>query len=234
MMALMVFCSVDGAVYAWNLCQHEQKYALHGHNDIVFDLCSMDHHNTVASASMDTTVAIWDTYVGRLRQKLTGHTKGVFSLAYNPDYRMLVSAGFDHDAYVWSPFVNTVLCKLKGHSASLVGALTVEGKPELITADSLGFLKLWDLRNYQCLQTFTTDHQSGDLSDLRGMTCLTHVNIDHQQPRIIVGTKRIHFFDQLVSTFIPQNDYQPKCPLPNHTLVYSPIPTEDQIRPLHR
>ena len=72
-----------------------------------------------------------------------------------------MSAGFDHDAFIWSPFVNTLLFTLKGHTSSLVGCQCVEGTNELVTADSSGVFKIWDLRNFMCCQTFTSEHEQG-------------------------------------------------------------------------
>ena len=57
---------------------------------------------------------------------------------------------------------------------ALVGCHSVEGTSELLTADTSGLFKLWDLRNFQCIQTaadgacpiiaamFAADAGSGD------------------------------------------------------------------------
>jgi WD40 repeat protein len=57
------------------------------HQDIVFDMLSVNHLSLLASASLDTSVRVWDTYLGKERLCLQGHKKGVFSLAYNPQVR---------------------------------------------------------------------------------------------------------------------------------------------------
>ncbi|KAJ1419675.1 hypothetical protein B484DRAFT_300456, partial [Ochromonadaceae sp. CCMP2298] len=67
-------------------------------------------------------------------------------LTYNPQHRLIFSCGFEHDACVWSPFVNSMVFRLKGHHASLVGVQSVEGSHEVITADTAGVFKLWDVR----------------------------------------------------------------------------------------
>jgi hypothetical protein len=43
---------------------------------------------------------------------------------------------------------------LKGHRSSLVGCCAVEGTPEVITGDSSGVFKLWDVRTFECIHTF--------------------------------------------------------------------------------
>lgn len=80
-------------------------------------------------------------------------------------------------ALVWSPFTTSPVYKLKGHAASMVGVVAVDDRPQVITADVTGVLKLWDLRNYRCVQTFSTEHTSGDVDDLHGMTCLLHTMV---------------------------------------------------------
>ena len=104
---------------------------------------------------------------------------------------------------VWSPFVSTLLYKLKGHRAALVGCHAVEGTHELVTADCHCVLKLWDLRNFQCMQTFTSTHEPGDLDDLKGFQAFTHCQLPPKDPnqdmmdyRVVAGTKKLFFFDQ--------------------------------------
>lgn len=46
-------------------------------------------------------------------------------------HRLLFSAGFDHEAFVWSPFTSTAVYKLKGHTASMVGVVAVEDRPQV-------------------------------------------------------------------------------------------------------
>jgi WD40 repeat protein len=85
----------------------------------------------------------------------------------------------------------------------------VEGTSELLTADTSGVFKLWDLRNFQCVQTFTTDHEPGDLDDLSGtLSCFSHAKFHNpiaslgvageriDDYRIIAASKKILFFDQ--------------------------------------
>ncbi|CAM9168012.1 unnamed protein product, partial [Chrysoparadoxa australica] len=138
--------STAGSIHGWDINERQEVLELKGHTDIVMGMHVMDKLDNLVSASLDTTIRIWDTYTEKPLQLLTGHTKGVHSLAYSSQYRCLMSAGFDHEAYVWSPLVNSLLYKLKGHKASLVGVEAVEGSPEMITADTSGVIKIWDLR----------------------------------------------------------------------------------------
>jgi WD40 repeat protein len=209
--------STAGMVHAWSVGKREEVTCLGkekwiGHNDIVMDLMSMPELDNIVSASLDTKICLWDAYNGSCRQELKGHKKGVFSLSHNPDYRLLISGGFDHDALVWSPFVPTLLFKLKGHSASLVNVHCVPDTPEVVTADINGYFKLWDLRNFQCVQTFSDDGRGG----LSGMTHFAHCG--PKRNRFVASTKCIHFIDQGNSVREPvSHDLPISCVCYNNT-----------------
>lgn len=165
----------------------EVKFALEGHKDIVMDLLHMHALENIASASLDTTVRVWDTYTKEQTALLKdGHTKGVNALTYNPEHRFLISAGFDHDAFVWSPFMSNLLYRLKGHRAALVGCHAIQDTHELITADCQGFLKLWDLRTFNCIHTFTTQQDTPG-NDMKGFQAFTHLKLPAASKRTIAG-----------------------------------------------
>jgi WD40 repeat protein len=144
---------VDGAINAWDVDALALRNRVQGHRDIVMDLLCIHSMGVLASASLDSEIKFWDLPTQVLRKSLSGHLKGAFSLSYAPEYRFLVSAGFDHDALVWNPYVEHLICPLKGHNASLVGVKAIPETPEIITADKDGFVKIWDIRNFSCVQT---------------------------------------------------------------------------------
>ncbi|GBG25620.1 Coatomer subunit beta'-1 [Hondaea fermentalgiana] len=145
---------INGKINVWNVEDLECTARLQGHNDIVMDLHCIESMGVIASASLDSQIKFWDIPTQTLRKSLPGHAKGAFSLAYSPEYRFLISAGFDHDALVWNPYVERLITPLKGHNSSLVGVKAIPNTPEIITADNEGFFKIWDIRNFSCVQTF--------------------------------------------------------------------------------
>ena len=209
-------CS-NGDVEAWDLERRERASSLRGHTDIVLDVLHVPYLDTIVSGSLDRTVRVWDPFTEQMTANLKGgHTKGVNALTYNQEHRFLVSTGFDHDAFVWSPFATCLLYTLKGHKAALVNCHAVEGTHELITADNLGVMKLWDLRTFGCIQTFQTEHTKGDLADMTGFQALTHVKLKSKDPtqskpdyRVVCATKDIFFFDQYRTRVDPVTDDLP-------------------------
>eukprot|EP00474_Spongospora_subterranea_P005636 CRZ06094.1 hypothetical protein [Spongospora subterranea] len=78
---------------------------------------------------------------------------------------VIASAGYDHKVKVWDPYVDKSICSLNGHFNPLISVSAVEGTPQIITADTSGVVKIWDIRNYACIQAFslrTTDGVSLD------------------------------------------------------------------------
>ena len=195
--ATLFSASVAGMVHAWDVGRREEKSHLHGHSDIVMDLLNIDALDNICSAGLDARICLWDLYTGAQRQVLRGHRKGVCSMAYSGGHRLLVSAGFDHDALVWTPFVPTLLYKLKGHPTNLIAVEAVPDTPQIVTADADGVFKVWDLRTFQCMQTFTDDSAEGQPNEgLSG--ALTSFTTCHKggRARVVAATKRLHFFDQ--------------------------------------
>ena len=90
----------------------------------------------------------------------------------------------------------------------------VEGTHELITADTTGVLKLWDL-GPGCVQTFQTEHTKGDENDMTGFQALTHVKLKAKiLPKInliieLLCHQEHLFFDQYRTRVDPVTDDLP-------------------------
>uniref|UniRef100_K3XC49 EF-hand domain-containing protein n=1 Tax=Globisporangium ultimum (strain ATCC 200006 / CBS 805.95 / DAOM BR144) TaxID=431595 RepID=K3XC49_GLOUD len=186
---------VSGIVYAWDAERMEEKHHMGGeargkvltrsHDDIVLDLLNLPTLESLASASMDRTIRLWDVHTGKHKQQLDGHTKGVRALAYSPEYRFLVSAGFDFDALVWNPYVDQLILRLHGHNNSLCGVEIIPDTPQIVTADVDGVFKVWDIRNFACMQTFSAENV-GDVKKIISIT---------SQKRIVAAGKKLTKFD---------------------------------------
>lgn len=173
--------SSDGVVQAWNVDNMKVTSDMRGHSDVVADLHHLKGVDTIASASLDKTICIWDLYTSSCQQVLSGHRLGVVSLTYCPNQRILMSAGFDHDVLVWSPFSNAVLSKLKGHRNSIVKVCRVgdDSSNEVMTADVSGVFKIWDVRNFKCIQTFESDGEP-DVGRLVAFSAIPGRRKDHR------------------------------------------------------
>lgn len=193
--------SDSGNIYSWRIGKSASIVStLSAHSGMVMNLLALKKLDNLISASLDTTIAVWDAYTNEEISRLRGHKNGVFSMAYNTESGLLISCGFDHDAFVWSPFVGQLVFKLKGHTASLVGCQSFDGTPEVITADSSGVFKLWDVRTFQCVQTFSKQANKKNLEKLSCFFCakLTPTNVHQHEDdcRVVAASKMVYTFDQ--------------------------------------
>ena len=85
------------------------------------------------------------------------------------------------DFQVWNPYVEKLILPLHGHNSSLCGVTIVPGTPQIITADTEGTFKLWDIRNFSCVQTFSSD----DVDSLNSFVSVT------KHRRLVSGGKRV-------------------------------------------
>lgn len=65
-----------------------------------------------------------------------------------------------------------MLNKLRGHYAQITAIQMLPGTPLLLSADEIGFLKTWDIRTMECVQTLhfeckSSIHQFVIMNDLR-------------------------------------------------------------------
>ncbi|KAJ9467584.1 hypothetical protein DIPPA_64313 [Diplonema papillatum] len=86
------------------------------------------------------------------------HENGVLGIAYSQAYRYLCSIGYESAAYLWVTNMRQHKMPLIDHStphkATFSGVLAVPDSPEILTADAKGYVKLWDVRTFKCVQTF--------------------------------------------------------------------------------
>ena len=127
------------------------------HSRIILTMLNLGGLEMLATASMDCMISLWDLQTGKHKRSLEGHSKGVCCLSYSPEYRFLVSGGFDFDVIVWNPYVEHLILRLPGHTNSICGVEIVADSPQLVTADVDGVIRVWDVRNFACVQTFTVE-----------------------------------------------------------------------------
>eukprot|EP00753_Platysulcus_tardus_P010665 PLAT2945.1.p1 GENE.PLAT2945.1~~PLAT2945.1.p1 ORF type:complete len:1378 (-),score=547.64 PLAT2945.1:102-4235(-) len=185
-----------GVLHAWDMQNLGCKESRHVHTEAVMDLQVIPAMDMVASASLDERICLWDLATHTLRKTLHGHSKGVLSLSYVADHRFLVSAGFDHDALVWNPYVDRLAYRLKGHKCPLLKVQAVPNSPEVITADQDGFFKVWDIRTFRCVQTFTNE---SDYDRNVGHRSIAHLNSFTYMPSrdiILASARKLFLFDR--------------------------------------
>eukprot|EP00439_Symbiodinium_sp_Y106_P057704 s1575_g8.t1 len=88
-------------------------------------------------------------FTGIYKNTLRGHKMGVRCMAFATSTKVLVTGGYDYNLFVWNPY---------GHGAPVVGIEVLgAASNQVVSADSEGFVKTWDLGTYQMIQSFYVD-----------------------------------------------------------------------------
>eukprot|EP00741_Cyanophora_paradoxa_P008331 tig00001299_g8060.t1 len=142
------------------------------HGEAVTAIALLDSIDTIATAGADRRIKLFNVHTMTLRRELgspasprhnlnpdrDGHRQGIYGLAFNAEYRYLFSSGFDADVFVWNPFMERLVGRLSGHKRPLVGIATVPDTPQLVSADTAGVIRVWDIRKMDsgsCVQEFS-------------------------------------------------------------------------------
>ena len=151
----------DGKIHLWDL---RQKQVDQGTNVVNQDMFS-DPKEKSAQSTMKKMIMSYlkdqpmnDEIFSDLTitpiKTLKGHNRAVREMAYSDKHKVLVSCGFDFGVFVWNPYLPTPIMTLDGHEHPLVGINCLPNLDCFITADSKGMVKLWNILDYSCIQTF--------------------------------------------------------------------------------
>jgi len=77
--------------------------------------------------------------------------------------------------------------RLHDHGCSLCGVEILPATPILITADIEGAFKIWDMRNFTCVQTMKAEEKRNE--NFCGFACI------HSSKRLVGVGRRMNYFD---------------------------------------
>ena len=187
------FLKERGTISGWNPF-YKTDAQQEGHSSPIGDILPIDSQETLVTACLGGKICLWDSTTHQLKKELKGHNKGVYSLAWCDWSQMnqcLLSAGLNHEAFVWNTYVRDQIFLLRGHNHPLVGVKCLPDTPQIVTADTSGMVKIWDVRNFLCVQTF-----NAPMDELSSF-CLTYSSTMGQsmKKRIICGGKKLQYFE---------------------------------------
>ena len=116
------------------------------------------------SSAMDGVIQCIDLGAAAVGRSLRGHTKGVYTIAMCEAFGggKLVSGGLERDLYVWSLNTPKPLAVLPGHRAPIRQLASDEEFQQVISLDSLGAMRVWDLRMMRCVQSLNAPPAEGE------------------------------------------------------------------------
>jgi hypothetical protein len=96
---------------AVDVSQEKSRFALAGHDGLVWSAAFSPDGSRIVTASGDKTARIWDAASGREIAVLLGHDGGVTSAVFSPDGSRIVTASQDNTARIWDAHLETMSVK---------------------------------------------------------------------------------------------------------------------------
>jgi len=146
--------------------------------------------NAMVTCGMDGDINLCDLHTNerkggkgpvRLHNK-----KGVHSWCWCKGNKCFASGGLDRQIILWSPYKRRAIYTLKGHNAAILDVLVNENQHHLISMSVDKVVKVWDLRNYQCMQTFT------DKTEYKPEDRLTCMALDEEGPALVMCSNSLN------------------------------------------
>ena len=182
----------NGSLYFWELTdlikRHKRTDATpfrrtkkEGHTHSISAIVGIPELSLLATGDIHGKLFLWDVPSHSLNRKMKELNKGIYCLDWNPSVGCLFSAGLDRSAYVWNPYVSKYIYKLSGHIHSCIGVRCIPDSFQIVTADISGMFKIWDVRTFNCIQTFK--------SAVGELKCF---EVTYPEKRIIAGGKKLY------------------------------------------
>ncbi|KAI9991040.1 hypothetical protein PInf_018658 [Phytophthora infestans] len=132
------------------------------HTDWITRVKWVNDMRAVVATSLDATVSILDVDRLVVKFEYTRHRKGVFDLAWCASTRLIASCGMERDIHIWNPYSSQrAVATLKGHTSSVLHLVSDDENFQIVSAAADNTVKVWDVRNHRCLQTFIVDRHRG-------------------------------------------------------------------------
>ncbi|CDW80516.1 rna recognition motif [Stylonychia lemnae] len=142
-------------IFVWDIERESSIKLPHRNQEKIMDICEIPHLKLLAACSLDKKLVFYDIIAESCVQQIQFETVSAHSLVYAHDFMVLLSAAYEDFALIW--IFDGIDCsiggKLKGHNAQITAINVLIDTPLAITADEIGFIKTWDLRYFNCVQT---------------------------------------------------------------------------------
>jgi ribosome assembly protein 4 len=160
--ATMATGSGDNTARIWDCDTGTPLHTLRGHTSWVLVVAFAPDGNILATGSMDNTVRLWDAKTGEaLGGPLKGHAKWITSLAWEPYHLQstgrprLASASKDATVRIWDVPLRRIETVLSGHKGSIT-CVRWGGLGKVYTSSQDKAIKIWDSKNWSCIQTLSS------------------------------------------------------------------------------
>ena len=137
-----------------------------GHADHVTNCHLVQSLSWLFSSSLDGTVNLFDYERGVMKNEYNYHKRAVYSFSWHDDLKLIASGGLDREVLLWSPYSDNIIGTLRGHNSPVMKVVAPSTSENLLITLGLNqIVKVWDLRNFQCLQTMEMPSSTGNHGD---------------------------------------------------------------------
>ncbi|CCW69170.1 unnamed protein product [Phytomonas sp. Hart1] len=153
--AMVATGSGDKTVKLWDFATNRCSATLQAHTDGVWCVDFQETGRLLASGALDCTTRVWDVEKGLCLHSLRGHMDGVNSVRWLPYTNLLCTGSGDKTVSVWDARMNFCANTLYGHRNAvrcvvpLLGNTHADTDTALVSCDSEGVVKVWDLRKME-------------------------------------------------------------------------------------
>eukprot|EP00760_Papus_ankaliazontas_P010596 PhM_4_TR14368/c0_g2_i1/m.41737 len=188
-----------------NLVEVERLWEYVASTDLVTDICEHAVSNAIVAGGIDGIITVHHEERGETR-KLRGHQSGVSSLSYCHNFNFLVSSGAERTPFTWTinvpnvrpiPFIDTA----RPHLHPIVKVYCVPRSDQVLSMDKKGVVKIWDVRNYMCVQTIAMDTEYTP-EESRNDKATVFFDLTYNNPTrtfYAVGKRIVHAFEYNVT-----------------------------------
>eukprot|EP00931_Biecheleriopsis_adriatica_P049577 TRINITY_DN28689_c0_g2_i1.p1 TRINITY_DN28689_c0_g2~~TRINITY_DN28689_c0_g2_i1.p1 ORF type:complete len:1101 (-),score=248.22 TRINITY_DN28689_c0_g2_i1:96-3398(-) len=159
------------------------------HSDWVTKVGYVHQLELMVTCSLDGEINLCDVHTNRRkegRDAVRLHKKGVHSWCWCHSYKFFASGGSDRQIIIWNPYTQKAINYLQGHNAPVLDVLVNDAQHQLISMSVDKVVKVWDILNYQCIQTFT------DKTEYKPEDRLTCMAFDEEGPALIMCSSLVN------------------------------------------
>lgn len=159
------------------------------HTDWVTKVGFVSEMQAMVTCGLDGEINLCDLHMNRRkegRDAIRLHKKGVHTWCWCKSYKWFASGGLDRQIIVWNPYTQRAITSLQGHNAPVLDVLVNETQHQLISMSVDKVVKVWDIRNYKCIQTFT------DKTEYKPEDRLTCMGFDEDGPALVMCSSTIN------------------------------------------
>ncbi|CAD8052080.1 unnamed protein product [Paramecium sonneborni] len=171
--------SKDKTLKLWDLKNYQSEQSIKtvvAHEKEMNCVRFSPNNKLIATSSQDRLIKLWDDNLMN-KMILKGHKRGVWDIQFSPIEKILASASGDNTIKLWNLSDGSIIKSFQGIAPQLKVSWLARGS-ELISTDSIGNIKLWNVKKQLCINTF---------SQHTGKIYALDIKRDNQDVYIITG-----------------------------------------------